>query len=444
MFHRPGKKAKTAFAKPLKDLIAIITPAQLLADAKRQELLQKIKESSALDNARFDSICLNLINNLANHCQSLPETANSYYALPGGLLDHALNRTEAALNLIRDYMIKEGTDYSEEQSLWIYALFSAAILQGIGKLQIDFRVDIYDVNGQQLKPWNPLLESMPAVGQHYHYEFQQEHEDEFRRRLNLMLARQLMPVSGFAWIASNPQVLAVWLALLNEDWQSAGTLGALLIRADAIAIQRYFSEFMVRHGHARGGRANRISTFVDTGSESIEEIERLLGIEFIQWLMQSLENGKILINKAPLLMVPGGMLMSVDMYKLFVREHPEYKNWQAIQNGFLALGLHQVGADGNVISRFEQNGTKEMHSGVVFSGYAVALPNQMKIHNISNGRITAITATDLVHMAQFNNQFTHQNKAAHASPLSHLSAAGQWQQVDSAAASLQPGTTHGG
>ena len=50
-----------------------------------------------------------------------------------------------------------------------------------------------------------------------------------------------MPVSGFAWIASNPQVLAVWLALLNEDQRSAGTLGAILIRADAIGYSTLFT-----------------------------------------------------------------------------------------------------------------------------------------------------------------------------------------------------------
>jgi len=440
LFHRHTKKAKSTGSKPLKDLMKISTPDQLLADAKRQELLHKIMESSALDNSRFDSCCMTLLNNFVNHCQHLPETANSYYALPGGLLDHALNRTEAALNLVRQHLIQEGADVSEEQKLWVYALFSAAILQGIGKLQIDFKVDLYDHNGQSLKQWNPLLESMFAVGHHYQYEFQQAHEDDFRRRLNLMLARQLMPASGFAWIASNPQVLAVWLALLNEDWESAGTLGALLIRADAIAIQRYFSEFMVRHATAHGGRGNRISTFVDSTPESTDDLERLIGIEFIQWLANALENGKVMVNKSPLFIVPGGMLMSVDMFKLFVREHPDYKNWQAIQNGLLALGMHRVGADGNYVSRFEQKGTKQMHTGVVLADYAVALPNEMKTYNNNTGKVASITATELVHTAQVNNQFTQQHTAVNPSPLLQLSASGNWQQVE-AASVLQPGST---
>ena len=146
LFHRHGKRTRSAHAKPLKDLVAIIPPAQMLLEDRRQELLQKITEFCALEPSRFEGLCSSLIHNLINHCQSMPETSNSYYAMSGGFLDHALNRTEAALDLFRQYVVKEdGHDLSEVQKLWVYALFSAGILQGIGKLQIDYRIDLFDV-----------------------------------------------------------------------------------------------------------------------------------------------------------------------------------------------------------------------------------------------------------------------------------------------------------
>ena len=433
LFHRHGKKVKLAHAKPLKDLVAIIPPPQLLLEGRRQDLLQKIEASSALESSRFEGLCLSLIHNLINHCQSMPETSNSYYALSGGLLDHALNRTEAALSLFRQYVVQEeGADFSEEQKLWVYALFSAGILQGIGKLQIDYHVDLFDVNGQLLRKWNPLLESMASVGAHYHFEFQPEGETDLRCRLNLLLARLLMPANGFAWIISNPEVLAVWLALLNEDTRSAGTLGAILIRADAIAIQRYFYEFMIKGGGARGGRPNRNTSFVDTVPESILEKERLLGVEFIKWLTIQLQSGQIMINKAPLLMVPGGLLMSTEIYKWFVREHPEYKNWQAAQKAFLSLGLHSLGTDGSATSRFEQTNTQQMHSGNVFAKYAIVLPETMQYVHLKTGEVSSISAIELVHQAQFNHDFSHLERNAHSSLLNQLSVAGHWQPVEAA------------
>ncbi len=432
LFHRHGKKTKSPYAKPLKDLTAIVAPQQLLLDGKRCELLSKMTDLCALDAPRFDSIGLSLIYNLINHCQSMPETSNSYYALPCGLIDHALNRTEAALSLFREYIVQEsGPDLSEEQKLWVYALFTAGILQGIGKLQTDYRVDLYDANGQLLKQWRPLVESMISVGNHYEFEFQSEGEDDLRRRLNLLMARLLMPASGFAWIISNPQVLAVWLALLNEDARAAGTLGAILIRADAIAIQRYFSDFMIKSITGRGGRGNRISTFVDSVPETVAERERIMGVEFIKWLTTQLASGQIMINKAPLLMVPGGMLMSAETFQMFVREHPEYKNWQAAQNAFLSLGLHGLGTDGGVTSHFEKANTHEMQSGVVFADYAVALPETMQIHNVNTGEVSSISAIELVHLAQFNNNyFNHQDSGARVMPLNHLSASGEWQPAE--------------
>ena len=429
MFHRPGQKTKSPLAKPLKDLLPIVMPSELLSDNKRQLLITKIGQHSGFDNARFDSFCLSLINNFAHHCQNIPETSTSYYATLGGLVDHALNRTEAALSLLREFIvIEEKGALTEEQKLWIYALFSAGILQGIGKLQLDYQVDIFDDNGQLIKQWNPLLGNMAALGSHYHYAFEIEGEVEFRKRLNILLAKLLMPTIGYNWIVSDPSVLAIWLALLNEDMRSAGTLGALLIRADAIAISRYFNEPIAKNlGGRQGGRFGRISAFVDGNPEAMIERERLTGVEFLRWLTNMLESGKIYINKAPLFSVPGGLLMSVEMFKWFVREHPEYKNWQAAQHGFLSLGLHNLGTDGDIVSRFEQANTQNMISGVVFADYAVALPETVQVHNLNTGKVTSMSATQFIYSAQFNQHVNRQEPANNPGTLEQLQPSGKWE-----------------
>ncbi|KTD49332.1 conjugal transfer nickase/helicase domain-containing protein [Legionella quateirensis] len=444
MFHRQRKSPLSAQSKSIKDLTRNVSASQFLLDNKRQVLLQRMRELTGLEESRYESLCEVLIENLVNYCQYLPETTNSYYSQPGGLVDHALNRTEAALSLFKEFIVLDKPGIlSEEQKLWQYALYSAAVLQGIGKLFVDYRINLFDANGQLLKQWNPLLESLVNTGTYYDYEFLKEPDQDFRRRLNLLLARALMPVSGFTWIASDPQVLAVWLALLNEDTRSAGTLGAILIRADAIAIQRYISEFMVKVGGNRGGRYGRAGTFAGGVPATIAEKEQAMGVEFIQWLTKSLDEGRIMINKAPLFMVPGGMLMSQEMFQLFVREHPEYKNWQAVQNGFLSLGLHSRGIAGSVIGRFEQAHTQHMQTGVVFSEFAVALPPTVEVHQLNTGKIESMSATELIHKAQFTSQFTQQQNTIVVTPLQKLPASGQWQTVESDVSTLVPGVRRG-
>ncbi|WP_419421119.1 TraI domain-containing protein [Legionella sp. D16C41] len=426
MFHRNGKKGSGQ--KPLKDLIRIMSAEEILAEEKRASLLQQIRTTCSLEQARFDSLCLSIIQNLINYVQVLPEASNTYYSQLGGLLDYALNRTESALNLFKNFvLLEDDANYSEEQRLWQYALYSAALLQGIGKIQIDYQVELYDNNGQFLKLWNPLLENLVSVGSHYSYNFQKEANIDLRRRLNILLARALMPNSGFTWIASDSQVLAVWLALLNEDPYSAGTLGAILIRADAIALQRYLNQLNFKLNSNRNNRYGRAGTFAGFVPESVSEIEQQIGVQFIQWLGKSLESRIIMINKAPLFMVPGGLLMSPEIFKWFVREHPEYKNWQAARNGFLSLKLHQIGPDGNIEARFEQNKTKQMHSGVVFSGYAIALPNSVSVHNLNTGKVATWSAIELIHSAQSSSHFTALEKPNLTTSLQVLNKSGQWQ-----------------
>lgn len=445
LFHRQRKSPSSAQTKAVKDLVRHVAAPQFLAEDKRQLLLLKMKELSGLEDSRYESLCVVLIDNLVNYCQNLPETSNSYYSQAGGLVDYALNRTEAALSLFQDFMVQEQPDLlSEEQKLWQYALYSAAILQGIGKLFVDYRINLFDSNGHLLQQWNPLLESLIHTGSYYDYEFQKESDIDFRRRLNLLIARALMPVSGFTWITSNPHVLAVWLALLNEDQRSAGTLGAILNRADSLAIQRYIAEFMLKNSSGRAGRYGRAGTFSGGVPESLVEKEQTMGAEFIQWMIKALDEGRIMINKAPLLMVPGGMLMCQEMYQLFVREHPEYKNWQAVQKAILSFGLHRRNVDGSINSRFEQAHNQQMHDGIVFSQYSVLLPGSVKVMQMNTGKVASMSATELIHRAQFPSHFTQQQNVLVVGPLQKLSSSGQWLAIEKEGSLLAPGAKRGG
>lgn len=420
MFHPQGKKTKPTYTRSLQNLIAFSTPEALLAEGRRPALLQNIIQSCAMHPSRFNSLCLQLLHDFIHHCQRLPETANRYYSLPGGLLDHALNRTEAAMQLFRHSLVQENDDdLSEEQTLWLYALFSASILQGIGKLQLDFKIDQFDANGHGLTRWNPLMQSLTAVGKYYHFDFLPCGEDDLRRRLNLLLARQLMPESGFNWIAGNPKVLAIWLALLHEDPNAAGILGAILERADGIAIQRDLHEFLIRHGGVSAPRPGRLSTFIDTAPEAHIEKDRILGAEFIKWLTQEIEKKEFAINKAPLMLIQAGIVMSREAYQLFMRTHPEVKHWQAIEKGLISWGLHH------------DAGEHATPGTLVIAKYATVLPDTLQLHNPANGKETTVSAIELV----------QQQTSTNAEFMQKLSRSGEWVTIDPNTAGLRSGFT---
>lgn len=430
LFHRQDKPAKPLSTKPLKELTAVTTPNEFISSGKRMDLVQSIQDLSALNLQTFEQMGKSLIHALINYCQLLPETANSYYALAGGIVDFALNRTEAALRLFNQYLIlNESNEPSEIQQLWLYALLSASLLQDIGKLQIDYQVQPFNSKGEAFAVWNPIHQSLHLAGHYYQFSFEADHPEKtaLRQRLNLILAQLLMPKEGFDWIASDPEVLAAWLALLSDDWQSAGTLGAILIRANAIAIQRYFDEHLIQHVSKQAKPQARVGTFIVNPQEENVAKDQLIGVEFIKWLTKELGAGRMLINKNPLLMVPAGLLIMPETFKLFIQHSPVYKNWQTVQRGFLSLGLHRNNANGGPLSRYEQNNTHQMHEGVLFEKYAIALPQSVKMQNIYTGKVAALSALELVHLAQYNHAFTEHGNGATPHPMHHLSASGKWE-----------------
>lgn len=441
MFEPKDKKVNGAIPKSTTHLITTITSAQFLEAGKRQALLHVLQELSLMNVKTFEQLTLPLIHSLIDYCQNLPESENSYYAQPGGIIDFALNRTEAALQLFRQFLvINHDNAYSEIQKLWIYVMLSASLLKDIGKLRVDYQIETFSLQRQLIKTWNPLMESLISAGHFYHYEFIAVDEEKIalRRRINLILAYQLMPAKGFEWIASNAETLAAWLALLSDDWHGAGTLGAILVRADAAAMLRYFNEHLTHHPIKR---SPRIGTFVDTTIETTKE--QILGVEFIKWLTSELESGEMIINQLPIHLVPGGLLLSPEAFKLFVNANPQYRNWQAVQSGFLSLGLHQKNQNGSPMSQFEQMNTHKTHEGILFNKYAIALPASVKFYNLYTGKIAPISAIELIHLAQVNHLFSQKNLAQSLHAPQHLTATGEWKTIP-IASGLKPGMMKGG
>jgi len=388
LFIQTQKKLASTDKKPISMLTSILSAEQLLADAKRQETLNAIAKTSQFDPSHYEHIALSLIHQVTLNCQRLPE-GTVYFANPGGLLDHILARTLAATRLLREYLLPPpNSDLSEEQKRWWYTLFSASLLRGIGTLCVDYRVSKYTLQGQFLKQWDPLFEQIGHANHYYWYESKTNEDQALKRRLTLLLARKMMPEDGFAWIAAHKDALAIWLALLDEDTYGARALGAILDRADAIVIQEAINQMPLKVFSPRRKGLTHIGTFIDQAQDSIVEKERIAGIEFIHWIQNQIEAGKFVLNRAPIFLVPGGILICVEAFQLFSREYDsnKNKNWNNVQQGLLALNIHRSGEHGAAISKYDQG------NGLVIKN-SIILPESLSVKNIKTGEIQKTTAT---------------------------------------------------
>ncbi len=445
MFHKDDSKPKVALsdvkAKNINTLSQVTLPRQLLILKKRQHQQDEFKKLLEFSTEKYDALCDSLLINLAGYLQDIPETRNSYFSNKGGFLNHALSRTQAALSACRAYFVsddgKPAKKLSEPQKLWMYTLFSAALLKGIGKLFVDFEIELYDKSGEFIGRWLPFEDSMKHRGAYfYDYDFAATQHDSFRKRTTLLLAKQIMPKEGFAWLAEDKNVLEIWLALLENDSRDAGTLGFIMDKADDIAINRFFQELAAEQYNQKEGELGIYSKKETTFGSEKGDIEKQLkegdipkeGIEFVKWLNRALLTGKLLVNQSPLFMVPGGLLMSPDIFQLFIREHPQFKSWIAVQTGVAQMQLHTTGPNGEVMQRFMQAKTGQQHTGMVISALGVVTPAQMKMVNLANGAVKSVT----------NSQLNGMKGAV--STQQTLSASGQWQSSQNNANSpLNPG-----
>ena len=348
----------------------IVTSDQLLGTEKRRAILRKLPMLLGLSETDYQSQVTPLIEKFAEFVQALPETRNNYYAQAGGFLDHALERSSAALTLLRGYFVNDGKEtvtLSKPQTLWAYAVFSASVLYGIGKIAVDFSIQVYDKNGGSAKAWQPFAGSLLTQGHQYSYEMQTNFQENFKTRSSLLLARQLMPKEGFAWIAENKEVLSVWMALIDDDVFEAGTLGAVLSRADAQAILKYFESLRA----AESSMGSRFGTF--TGGDNRDRTGTKLGTDLLNWINAKLAEGALALGEAVLISSDGKPVVTNELIAKFAKENPHALSAQAVKESLLRLGVHS----GSGEQSFAKAGSSVVQKGHKLTSLDLVVPHSL-------------------------------------------------------------------
>lgn len=432
MFYREEKKTKPINPHILKDKELVASKDLLLSEKKRQALLQQIKDSLAYQASYYQKFAQPLIEKVAVYYQYLPETS-TYFGHRGGLLDRALHRTEAAVNLMRQLMRRDESNVpSEEQKVWLYAVFSAGLLQNIGKLYTEYKITIYDDLGTLVRPWKPVSEEMQTVGTYYSHTFIREDSDSEKSKyyITLMLAKQLMPKEGLALLEAHPDIFKAWLALLAEDRDGAGPLHAVLDRANALTLQQYLQDYRDQHAHLLDQTPGRMGTFLDNTPENTLEKEQALGAEFLLWIRDALASGKLVLNQPPLQasITVQDISLSPEVYDIFLQEHLKVKNKIFLQRA-LNTWKHHTTIDSND-AQHDKLSRANLHLDKAI------LPEKVKVYNSQTQRITTVRALDLVHdMEAYSRQYERTPVI-----LPELNTDGQWtSSTEAQSPQIRPG-----
>jgi integrating conjugative element relaxase (TIGR03760 family) len=310
-------------------LIPVKQAAQLYAFPHRKKYIEPFQELLSIETAMFNEYCKPVLRNVSEYFQDLPYSREGVHSLPGGLLNFALERTYHALSMSRSYFLPTGSELvalTLPQQLWAYAVFTASLLQDVGHASIQFKVEMYDKDKKPKGEWHPFIGAMTKQGEYYQFDYLEEKALEVKRQTTVLLAKHFMPSKGFEWLASNPQVFDIWLALLQGDDVRSGTFGPTLLRAEAMVIKHFLADMQNTNLAAEIGKGRMKDLFGKAGSfkniaskNKLDSINRAVQ-EFLAWLKDSVIKEKMKIGDDSLKVAEGGLLLTDELFEKYAAE----------------------------------------------------------------------------------------------------------------------------
>jgi hypothetical protein len=326
-----GRKKITTPDYNAQSLFTVRSSAQLLEAAQRVSYLKKINEVVKLPEEHFHSLYATLVDRFVEFVQILPVRYGEHLS---GLLQESLRHALIALEVLFESSPKK------PQPLYIYAVFSMALLSDLVKVIATQKVMISDENGIYIDEWCPFAGSMVEQGgQYYKIREYGGYREAFLNSANTLLAQRVMPDLGLRWLASSPRIFDMWIAVLtgHEDW--AGDLGLLkkLLNKRKLDEQQKMELWLEQ---------------VPMDYTVPEDVA--IGEKFLEWLKDSLENEKISVNEKDSfvhILDDGILIQTPEVYDAFNHTYSSYRDFIVLQKQFNYLGVTKLsGYD----YRFEQ------------------------------------------------------------------------------------------
>ena len=220
--------------------LPILSSRELLRS--RRESIARIEELAGTTRAHFERYYLGDLARFAAWAQQLPASEAHHHAYPGGLLDRGCEVAGAALSLRRGCLLPPGAPPEEavlKRDLWTYAVFTLALLHDAAKPAVDQIVTVHGT-GRTTWTWDPWAGTLGDIpeARGYTVGFRRQRDYRVHQHAYLLLASRLLSPEGLAWLASDPEVFAAWLAYAGGDLARAGAFADLLARADSESVAR--------------------------------------------------------------------------------------------------------------------------------------------------------------------------------------------------------------
>lgn len=236
LFQRKWIPSVTGTTSPLIDelhsgLIQPESATALFATARRQRLLEHIWQRTSLSRKQFAKLYLAPLEHYAELVQQFPASEAHHHAYHGGMLDHGLEIVAFALKLKQSHLLPVGAapeDQSAQAEAWTAAIAYAALLHDIGKIAVDLHVEYAD--GDLWHPWHGRLQRP------YRFRYRKDREYRLHGAATGLLYTQVLSRDILDWLSEYPDLWSALLYVLAGQYEHAGVLGELIIKADQASV----------------------------------------------------------------------------------------------------------------------------------------------------------------------------------------------------------------
>lgn len=291
------KRSKTIQTFSERDIFPVVPAATLLRSTQREKILNDIRQFSGAPDEPYEELYKKLIIDFAEFVQLLPSNNE---ARLGSLLDEGLLRGLYVLQLHH----QEAQQGKEIEPVMNYVVFSAALMFDIGCVIENRTVVISDRDGGFVRCWLPYEGPMCGTDGYYKIRRGGGIPAWVSKKITTLLARQLLPETGFQWIAEDSYALNIWLALLNNDHDSSGAFGMIFDKAiELLNIFKNSQDFFL----------------MPFDIDVVESEANAAAEEFLEWLRKNLEEKKLSINEKNSLvhLTDKGLFLDKDLIKKF-------------------------------------------------------------------------------------------------------------------------------
>ena len=338
---------------PLGAKIYPVRPGKLrLQSGAYKEVVESFRSLLSVPSDLFDQFYHQLLVRYADFVQLIPEQES----LPShSMLGNALKRTYTVLKTIIPLLqAREGKRFfqTSKGARLLYAIFSAMLLFRVAKLFADKHIVLCNDKGQFLANWRYFDQPMTKSGRYFKMRSGDCMPAPVIADMTIVLAKQMMPELGFAWLAEDKVLLGQWFKALNIYDELFGVHD---ISLDVDALMH------ASHLH-----------FEHEVDFTISDAT-LLGEAFWEWLCEhvSKQSDSLSLESDGIGLVDGELLFDVDrLVEAYAKERQVQA--QQVYDQLAHLGISQVTGDDLV---FRQLVAAQSHSGVVSSGLYAQKPH---------------------------------------------------------------------